>query len=75
MEQDRLIRFDGIVIAALPEGRYRVRFPNGHEIVADCAIPDSEPPDVGDGITVEISPDDTSVGRLFFRRTTPAGER
>ncbi len=71
MQQDRLIRFDGVVTTILPEGRYRVRFANGHEITADCAIPESDPPDVGDTITVEISPDDTSVGRLFFRRTAP----
>lgn len=75
MKQDRLIRFDGVVIAKLPEGRYRVRFPNGHEVVADRAISDSDQPDIEDVITVEISPDDTSHGRLFFRRTTPVSER
>lgn len=71
MNQDRLIRFDGVVTAILPEGRYRVRFTNGHEITADRSIPDSDPPEVGDPITVEISPDDTSSGRLFFRRSAP----
>ena len=68
MTQERLIRFDGKVIEALPDGRYRVRFPNNHEVTAD-ANPniDREALMKGESITVEISPDDMSTGRLIFR--------
>jgi len=68
MIHERLIRFDGKVAEALPDGRYRVRFPNAHEVTAD-ADPGAprETLTVGEPITVEISPYDMNVGRLIFR--------
>ena len=74
MPPERLIRFDGIVTGVQTDGHFRVRFPNGHEIIAEPGS-DSDLPGVGDTITVEISPHNTSVGRLFFSRTTPREER
>lgn len=68
MPPERLIRFDGVVTGIQTDGHFRVRFSNGHEIVAERGS-DSDLPDIGDSITVEISPHDTSLGRLFFRRT------
>jgi translation initiation factor IF-1 len=68
MQPERLIRFDGVVTGIQTDGRFRVRFANGHDVVAEPGG-DSDLPDVGDTITVEISPHDTSSGRLFFRRT------
>ena len=67
---ERLIRFDGVVAEILPGGKYRVCFPNGHQVTADALMPDSDPPGVGDAITVEISPYGAGVARLFFRRFT-----
>ena len=64
---ERLIRFDGKVVAQLPDGRYRVRFSNDHEITSDAARPaEAARLEIGDGITVEISPVDMTVGRLIF---------
>jgi translation initiation factor IF-1 len=64
---ERLIRFDGKVVAILPDGRYRVRFNNDHEITSDAARPAEGPRlAVGEGITVEISPVDMTTGRLVF---------
>jgi translation initiation factor IF-1 len=68
MPPERLIRFDGIIIGIQTDGRFRVRFSNGHEVVAEPGH-DSDLPAVGDNITVEISPHNTSLGRLFFSRT------
>ncbi|MEQ9447274.1 MAG: translation initiation factor IF-1 [Rhodospirillaceae bacterium] len=75
MNADRLIRFDGIVSEVLADGKYRVRFSNGHEIVAhtdenDCAA--GEALNTGTSITVEISPYDLNSGRLIFRHAAEA---
>jgi len=64
------IEFDGTIMERLAADRYRVRFDNGHEVVAytqDDAqgIPR---PTQGDRMTVEISPNDVNAYRLIFRR-------
>ena len=67
MKVERLIRFDGKVVAVLPDGRYRVRFSNDHEITSDAARPaEAARLEIGEGITVEISPVDMTTGRLVF---------
>lgn len=78
MHQERLIRFDGSIIEALPNAQYRVRFANGHEAIAQ----DSENIAKADGIdlsreffTVELSSSDLSVGRMIFCSRTPVLEQ
>lgn len=75
MHQERLIRFDGNIIEALPDAQYRVRFSNGQEAIAH-APDDIETPDVadlsGELITVELSPTDLGIGRLIFCSRAPA---
>ncbi len=74
MQTERLIRFDGLITGIQTDGRFRVKFPNGHEVVAEPGT-DSDLPTLGDAITVEISAHDTTLGRLFFRRTArPAAQ-
>ena len=34
MDKEPLIEFEGAVIGALPDGRFRVRLDNGHEVLA-----------------------------------------
>ncbi len=57
----------GRVVACLQPGVYRVELPNGHRLLAyaagarrkqNCRL------DVGDPVTVELSPFDLSKGRL-----------
>ena len=70
MTLERLIRFDGTIAEILPDGRFRVRFQNGHEVIADSLAADSDAPDVGDSITVEMPSHSSGAPRLFFRRLT-----
>jgi translation initiation factor IF-1 len=64
------IEFDGTIMERLAADRYRVRFDNGHEVVAytqDDAQGITRPTQ-GDRMTVEISPSDVNACRLIFRR-------
>ncbi len=70
-----MIRFSGVVTGVLPEGQYQVRFTNGHEITAAALAPDRFPADIGDAITVEISPGSSGAPRPMFRQATPVGLR
>ncbi len=75
---ERLIRFDGKVVALLPDGRYRVRFSNDHEITSDAARPaEAARLAIGERITVEISPIDMTSGRLIFTQAKdkPEGDK
>jgi len=61
----------GAVTAALPDGRFRVRLDNGHEILAYTSgrmkkahIRVLE----GDRVTVEMTPYDLTKGRIIFRQ-------
>lgn len=71
MTQNGLIAFDGTVTERLAAERYRVRFDNGHEVVAYTQ--DDPPPDMphlqlGMRVVVEISTHDMNLDRLIFRR-------
>ncbi|MEQ9564862.1 MAG: translation initiation factor IF-1 [Pseudomonadales bacterium] len=78
MHQERLIRFDGSIVEALPDARYRVRFSNGQEAITH-AFEDMERPDIADltdqVFTVELSPDDLGAGRLIFCSRAPVPEQ
>lgn len=70
MAKEELLRFDGTVLEALPDGRYRVRFENGHEVIAYTAgrmKKNRIRTLAGDRVTVEMSPYDLDKGRLVFR--------
>ena len=70
MAKEELLEFEGIVIEALPEARFRVRLDNNHEVLAYSAgrmqrnrIKTLN----GDRVTVEMSPYDLTKGRIIFR--------
>jgi translation initiation factor IF-1 len=70
MGKEELLQFEGIVIEALPDARFRVQLDAGHEIVAYTAgrmKKNRIKTLAGDRVTVEISPYDLGKGRLIFR--------
>jgi translation initiation factor IF-1 len=84
MAKEELIEFDGQIIELLPEGRFRVRLENDHEILAYTAGRMKKHrirSMVGDRVTVEMTPYDMDRGRITFRhrpegaRTGPPGAR
>lgn len=70
MAKDGVIELDGIVTEALPNAMFKVKFENGHEILAHISgklrtnyiriLP-------GDKVTVEMSPYDLTKGRITWR--------
>lgn len=65
-------RVEGLIVAALPNGTYRARLANGHELVAFVAgrakhtAPSWQP---GDRVTLEVSSYDLSEGRIVIAAT------
>jgi len=71
MTHTGLIEFNGTVTAHLAAEKFRVRFDNGHEIVAytqDNHPADAAPLNLGMRVTVEIANDDFGSNGLVFRR-------
>ena len=70
MAKDDVIEIEGVVVEALPNAMFQVELANGHKILAHisgklrmnfiCILP-------GDKVTVEMSPDDLSKGRITWR--------
>ena len=70
MGKQDVIEIDGVVTDTLPNAMFKVKLPNGHEILAHVSgkirmhyiriLP-------GDRVTVEISPYDLTRGRITFR--------
>ena len=70
MSKQDVIEIEGTVTEALPNAMFKVKLPNGHEILAHVSgkirmhyiriLP-------GDRVTVEISPYDLTRGRITFR--------
>ena len=70
MAKDGVIELEGIVSEALPNAMFKVKFENGHEILAHISgklrtnyiriLP-------GDKVTVEMSPYDLTRGRITWR--------
>ena len=66
-----LIKVDGIVRELLPNTMFRVELPNKHNVLAHISgkmrlnfiriLP-------GDTVTLEISPNDLTKGRIIFRQ-------
>jgi translation initiation factor IF-1 len=75
MAKEELMEFEGVVTDVLPEGRYRVRLSNDHELIAYTAgrmKKNRIRTLVGDRVTVEVSPYDLDKGRLTFRHKDPS---
>jgi translation initiation factor IF-1 len=70
MAKEDAIQVEGVVVEPLPNAMFRVKLPNGHEILAHISgkmrmnyikiLP-------GDKVTVEMSPYDLTRGRITFR--------
>jgi translation initiation factor IF-1 len=71
MDKEETIQFEGTVLDALPDGRFRVRLDNGHEVLAYTAGRMKKARIrvlAGDRVTVEMTPYDLSKGRITFRQ-------
>jgi translation initiation factor IF-1 len=69
-DADSVISLDGVVTEVLPGTRYRVKFENGHVVLAHVSgkirknfIRIS----IGDKVTVEVSAYDLTKGRITYR--------
>lgn len=77
MAKEELVEFDGQITELLPEGRFRVRLENDHEILAYTAGKMKKNrirSMVGDRVTVEMTPYDMDRGRITYRHK-PEGAR
>ena len=64
------IQVEGVVAKVLPATMYRVKLPNGHEILAHISGKMRKHfirITTGDRVTVEMSPYDLTKGRITFR--------
>ena len=64
MAKEELIEFEGVIVEMLPEGRFRVKLENDHEVLAYTAGKMKKHRIrslVGDRVTVEMTPDDLSL--------------
>lgn len=70
MTKEEFIEFEGHVAEVLPDGRFRVKLENGHEIIAYTAgkMRKSRIRSlVGDRVTIEMTPYDLTKGRITYR--------
>jgi translation initiation factor IF-1 len=70
MAKEDLLQFDGEVVDVLPDGRFRVRLENGHDVIAYTAgrmKKNRIRTLAGDRVTVEMTPYDLERGRVVFR--------
>jgi translation initiation factor IF-1 len=68
--KEELLEFDGTVTEVLPDGNFRVKLDNEHEVLAYTAGKMRKfriRTGVGDRVIVEISPYDLQRGRISFR--------
>jgi translation initiation factor IF-1 len=70
MAKEDLLEFEGVVADVLPDGRYRVKLENGHEMIAYTAgrmKKNRIRTLAGDRVTIEMTPYDLDKGRVIFR--------
>ena len=70
MAKEELIEMDGIVQEILPDSRFRVDLDNGHKLIAYTSGKMRQHHIrilAGDRVTLEMSADDLSKGRITFR--------
>lgn len=68
--KEEAIEFEGQVVELLPEGRFRVKLENDHEILAYTAgrmKKNRIRTMVGDRVTIEMTPYDLDKGRITYR--------
>ncbi|MDQ4060844.1 MAG: translation initiation factor IF-1 [Pseudomonadota bacterium] len=73
MAKEEFIEFEGTVVDVLPDGRFRVRLDNEHEVLAYTAgrmKKNRIRTLAGDRVTVEMTPYDLEKGRITFRHKT-----
>ena len=76
MAKEELIEFEGEVTEELPDGNFRVKLDNEHEVLAYTAGKMRKfriRTGVGDRVIVEMSPYDLKRGRISFRHKGDAG--
>ena len=70
MAKEEFLTFEGVVLDVLPDGRYRVKLDNEHELIAYTAgrmKKNRIRTLAGDRVTVEMTPYDLDKGRIIFR--------
>ena len=70
MAKEELLEFDGTVTEVLPDGNFRVRLDNDHEVLAYSSGKMRKfriRTIMGDRVVVEMSPYDLSRGRIIYR--------
>jgi translation initiation factor IF-1 len=73
MAKEEMLEFEGTVTEVLPDGNFRVKLDNEHEILAYAAGKMRKHrirTIAGDRVTVEMSPYDLERGRINFRHRT-----
>jgi translation initiation factor IF-1 len=73
MAKEALLEFEGTVTEVLPDGNYRVRLDNDHQILAYAGGKMRKHRIrtlAGDRVTVEMTPYDLDKGRINFRHRT-----
>ncbi|MGH6768485.1 MAG: translation initiation factor IF-1 [Xanthobacteraceae bacterium] len=70
MSKEDLLEFEGTVTEVLPDGNFRVRLDNEHELLAYMSGKMRKfriRTGVGDRVVIEVSPYDLNRGRINFR--------
>jgi len=70
MAKEELLEFDGVVDEVLPDGNYRVKLENGHDVLCYAGGKMRKfriKTLAGDRVTVEMSAYDLTKGRITFR--------
>jgi len=70
LAKEEALRFEGVISEILPDGRFRVRLENDHELIAYTAGKMRKHrirSIVGDRVHVEMTPYDLDKGRIVFR--------
>jgi translation initiation factor IF-1 len=78
MAKEELLEFDGTVTEVLPDGNFRVRLDNDHEVLAYSSGKMRKfriRTITGDRVVVEMSPYDLQRGRISFRHKTTTGSQ
>ena len=73
MAKEEALLFEGLISEVLPDGRFRVRLDNDHEIIAYTAGKMRRHrirSILGDRVHVEMTPYDLTKGRIVFREKT-----
>jgi translation initiation factor IF-1 len=73
LAKEELLEFEGVVTEVLPDGNFRVKLDNDHEILAYAAgrmRKNRIRTLAGDRVRVEMTPYDLDKGRINFRHKT-----